>query len=299
MKAIYLGLAAMALYSCKNEQNEQQTILTGKTAVYVDEAFFPVVEDQVVIFESLYDAKISLVPKSEEQVVTALANDSVQIAILSRKLNDQERAVFTARKISPKTTHFAKDAVVFLSHKDNKDTVISLSQVKDFLSGGTSLSGLVFDSPNSSALRQLASVSGVKEVSNANIYSFNKTSEAIKYISENRGMIGVVSMNWLTQPDAESLSAVNQIRILPVAKDQTSKGVYPSQDALAQGIYPVARDLYLINCQGFSGLGMGFASFIAGDKGQRIVLKSGLLPVRMPGRNITIRNSIETKVEKK
>jgi phosphate transport system substrate-binding protein len=31
---------------------------------------------------------------------------------------------------------------------------------------------------------------------------------------------------------------------------------------------------------------MGFASFVAGDIGQRIILKSGLLPVRMPGRNI-------------
>ncbi len=35
-----------------------------------------------------------------------------------------------------------------------------------------------------------------------------------------------------------------------------------------------------VNCQGFSGLGMGFASFVAGDIGQRIILKSGLLPIK-------------------
>jgi phosphate transport system substrate-binding protein len=67
----------------------------------------------------------------------------------------------------------------------------------------------------------------------------------------------------------------------------------PTQNNLAEGTYPLTRDLYLINCQGFSGLGMGFASFIAGDIGQRIVLKSGLLPVQMPGRNIIIRKEIE------
>jgi phosphate transport system substrate-binding protein len=50
----------------------------------------------------------------------------------------------------------------------------------------------------------------------------------------------------------------------------------------------LARDLYIINCQGFSGLGMGFASFVAGDVGQRIILKSGLLPVRIPTRKFTI-----------
>jgi phosphate transport system substrate-binding protein len=33
-------------------------------------------------------------------------------------------------------------------------------------------------------------------------------------------------------------------------------------------------------------IGNGVPSFVAGDIGQRIILKSGLLPVRMPGRNI-------------
>jgi phosphate transport system substrate-binding protein len=34
--------------------------------------------------------------------------------------------------------------------------------------------------------------------------------------------------------------------------------------------------------------GKGFCSFVAGDVGQRIVLKSGLLPVRIPTRKFTI-----------
>jgi phosphate transport system substrate-binding protein len=44
--------------------------------------------------------------------------------------------------------------------------------------------------------------------------------------------------------------------------------ILPSQNNLAEGTYPLARDLYIINCQGYSGLGMGFASFVAGDIGQ-------------------------------
>jgi phosphate transport system substrate-binding protein len=35
---------------------------------------------------------------------------------------------------------------------------------------------------------------------------------------------------------------------------------------------------------------MGFASFITGEIGQRIILKSGLAPVRVPGRKINIKN---------
>jgi phosphate transport system substrate-binding protein len=36
---------------------------------------------------------------------------------------------------------------------------------------------------------------------------------------------------------------------------------------------------------------MGFASFVGGDVGQRIILKSGLLPIRIPARKFTITKS--------
>jgi len=55
----------------------------------------------------------------------------------------------------------------------------------------------------------------------------------------------------------------------------------------------LARDLFIINCQGYSGLGMGFASFLAGEIGQRIILKSGMLPKDMPGRKILIKSRIK------
>jgi phosphate transport system substrate-binding protein len=44
--------------------------------------------------------------------------------------------------------------------------------------------------------------------------------------------------------------------------------------------------VYIINAQARKGLGLGFASFLAGDSGQRIVLKDGLLPAQAPTRLI-------------
>jgi phosphate transport system substrate-binding protein len=49
----------------------------------------------------------------------------------------------------------------------------------------------------------------------------------------------------------------------------------------------------LLNFQGAKGLGMGFASYIAGENGQRILLKSGLSPIKFPSREINIKGSIE------
>ena len=59
-----------------------------------------------------------------------------------------------------------------------------------------------------------------------------------------------------------------------------------------EGLYPLKRPIYLLNYQGKNGLGMGFASFVAGDIGQRIILKSGLLPVRIPSRELNVRKEI-------
>jgi phosphate transport system substrate-binding protein len=101
-------------------------------------------------------------------------------------------------------------------------------------------------------------------------------------------MIGVVGINWIEQPTAKIESYLKTIRVLDV-QGLDNKGFFaPSQNNLGDGSYPLARDLYIANAQGYEGLGIGFASFIAGERGQRIILKSGLLPSRIPSRKIVI-----------
>ena len=90
---------------------------------------------------------------------------------------------------------------------------------------------------------------------------------------------------------------IDNVHILSVKGLKSDQYISPTQNNLAEGTYPLARDLFMINAQGKAGLGMGFASFIAGERGQRIILKSGLLPTRMPGRNLILRKTIN--VEKK
>ena len=84
---------------------------------------------------------------------------------------------------------------------------------------------------------------------------------------------------------------VNLVQVLAVQSKDNSLSK-PSQDNIASGSYPLTREIKMLNYQGSSGLGMGFASFVGGDIGQRIILKSGLVPIRIPGRNIKIRSKI-------
>ena len=291
-----LVLSSVALvvlfYSC-NTVSKDETILKGNATIYVDETITPIVEDQVAVFESEYDAKINLVSKSESETLNALFNKKATIAILSRNLAPDEIKIFKQAKINPKITPFATDAIAFVSNASNNDSLVALQDVLYFMQGksGTKIKGLVFDNLNSSTVRYLRDLAGIKSIPENGVFSFKTNNEVIKHVAANDGLIGVVGVNWLTQPLPSMVDMVDKVRIMKV-KGLKSEGYYfPSQNDIAEKKYPLARDLYIINCQGFTGLGMGFASFVGGDIGQRIVLKSGLLPVRIPTRKFTITNS--------
>ena len=291
---VFVFLFAMCNQKSKNEA-DNETILKGSIDITVDETIKPIVEDMVAVFEgTYYDAKISLKPKSEAELINDLLNQKAKVAVTTRDLTQEEKTRFEKSKINPRVTPFATDAIAFVTNKSNNDTLIALKTVIDFLQGksDSGIKGLVFDNPNSSTVRYMKELAKVKDIPSKNVFSFKTNNEVIKFVSENDGMIGVVGVNWLYQPSPDMLSLVKKINVMSV-KGLNGGGFYsPTQNDLGEKKYPLARDLFIINCQGYTGLGMGFASFISGDIGQRIVLKSGLLPVRTPGRNLKIRSQI-------
>ena len=286
---IILG-SLVLVNSCKNSNKDdgKETIIKGKTTILVDETFQPLIEDQVAVFQSKYKAEITIQGKSENELVQSLLKDTTRIVVLSRVLSANENNYFEQLKIKPKVTPIGKDAIALISNKGNNDTLVALDDVISFMHGKEvkGLKGLVFDNPNSSTVRYMNQLAGLTSLPVKNVYSFKTNEEVVKFIAENEGMIGFVGLNYLYQPTKSVANNLKNINVLSV-KDSKKKDYFaPSQNNLAEGTYPLARDLYIINCQGYSGLGMGFASFVAGDIGQRIILKSGLLPIRTPGRMI-------------
>lgn len=290
--AFLLLFVSAVVFSCKDEKADKETILKGSASILVDESFKPILEDQIAVFESRYDAKITLIAKSEKEVVQAFLNDTSGIAVLSRDLNENEIKNFKLKKIFPRVTKIGKDAIAFIANQNTKDTLIALQDVVSFMQGKsvTNIKGLVFDNPNSSTVRYITDLAGIKDLPETGVFSFKTNEDVIKFVSENDGMVGVVGINWLYQPTPTGKKYVSQIKALSVKGLKSDVYVSPTQNNIAEEIYPLARDLYIINCQGSSGLGMGFSSFVAGDIGQRIILKSGLYPIRTPGRKIIFIN---------
>ena len=296
-KVLALVSFSLLLITCNQNDKDKQdreTILKGSVTVLTDETLTPVVDDQMLIFQDIYGAKVTVVSKSEAEIVNDLLNQKFAVAFMARNLSDKEKMVFEQKKIVPRVTPFATDAIALIGNKSNNDTLIALQDVISFMEGKSAkgIKGLVFDNPNSSTVRYLKDLAKVAAIPTEGVYSFKTNEEVIKFVAENEGMIGVVGVNWLTQPLPEMNEFINKVNILSVRGLNDEKYYAPTQNSLAKGFYPLARELYIVNCQGSAGLGMGISSFVAGDIGQRIILKSELLPYKTPGRKIIIRNEI-------
>jgi len=48
------------------------------------------------------------------------------------------------------------------------------------------------------------------------------------------------------------------------------------------------REVYILSKEAYTGLGTGFTAFVASERGQRIVLKFGLVPATMPVRLVEL-----------
>ena len=289
-------LIIVLFYSCQSNQQLKETYTSGQEQILVDESFGPIIEDQAFLFESTYpNAKIDLVLKSENELLNLFLSDSIQVAIISRLLKDDERKHFESKNIKIRLNRFAIDGIALITHNSSKYVNVDVADIIKILKGEQStLQSLVFDNANSSTVRYFKELAAIDKLPATGIYALKSNADVINYVNDNPGSIGVVGVNWMVQPPVELEPIVADLKILGVkniAGQPGSDAYYkPNQNDIALEKYPLTRSLYVINCEGGAGLGTGFASFITGDRGQRIVLKSGLLPDSIPSREINIVN---------
>lgn len=290
----FIILLLVFVFSCQKKDENKDSVPEGKATIYVDESILPIVEDEQAVFETEYNVKLHLMAKSENEIINSLLKDTAKIAVMTRPLSKNESQAFQSRKVNPRITAFATDAIAFIKNKNVKDTLVALQDVIDFLKGKNvpSIKGLIFDNANSGTARYLSEISGVQVTDQKNVFSLKTNEEVLKYVAEHDGMVGVIGMNWIFQPPLDLQQYVDKVNVLAVKGVNNTDYFFPSQENLATGKYPLARHLYIINCQGYSGLGMKFSLFLTGERGQRIILKSGLVPDHTPGRRVQIRNTI-------
>ncbi len=294
--------AAMLLMicSCSNKPPGKplDTTTSGTISVSVDNTFEPIIRRELEMFKyDVPDGHITPLFRPEADVLNDLFRDSVKVAFTTRKLTLPEEKIFTEKKIEVHQNIIARDALALIVNHDNSDSTFTMSDLRkvftsEMLTWNQHKKGgipgdiqLVLDNNRSSAGRYIQEIAGSGALKGKNIFSLKKNTEVIEYVKTHKNALGVIGVNWISEKaDSVTNSFLSNIRVVALAPDRSEKGAgqyyKPFQAYIAQGFYPMTRNMYVISVETHPGLGSGFAYFINSDKGQRIILKSGIVPAQ-------------------
>jgi phosphate transport system substrate-binding protein len=306
-RLIILSLLGLLLISsCRNTSTgNTDTLTSGVIKISADESFEPIVQQQIDVFENRFPAA-GIVPLyvSEVEAINLLLQDSVRLAIATRTLTEPEKEHLRSRRFVPREIKIATDGIAVIVNNQNTDSLISVSDLRKIMTGEItewkelnpeSTLGklkLVFDNPNSSTVRYAIDSICRGEKLSPNLYAHKSNPAVIDFVAQNPGAMGIIGVAWIgNKNDSTRLSFVDHVRVMRVSSAtvaRVSNSYKPFQAHLALGNYPLTRSVYILLTDPRSGLATGFTSFVASDIGQRIILRSGIVPATQPLRIVQI-----------
>jgi phosphate transport system substrate-binding protein len=297
------------VFACKGGKQaiNDETPTRGKIKISVDESFSLIIDSELYTFHAFYqNAHITAQYKPDIDVINDLLNDSVRTIVTTDTLSQEELDFLKQQQIYPRRVKIAHDALAFIVNRKNSDTLFKSTSVKALFTGEISKWNqinpdsklgdikIVFDNEKSGNIHYFKDKYKLGDTLPSGFFAAETNEEVINYIEKNPNAIGVLSVNWISdRHDSISQKFLSRIKVVGVSPEYDPDGGYfykPYQAYIADGSYPYTRNVYMICRETFYGLGSGFMQFVAGEKGQRIILKSKLVPATMPIRLVEIKN---------
>jgi phosphate transport system substrate-binding protein len=285
----YTGLLFLwALLSCSTKKNNDKAAENVQQGViYVDETFKPIIKAQQQVFESQFtNIKLNIYYKSESECIKAIANDSVALCIIGRKLTLNEEKYYqqTIKQI-PGSRQMARDGLVLISAINNPLQAVSLKQLQQIATTKRSDKDkykLVFDGLKATSTVRIFADSLLKGNIPIETIEGKENSEALlQYVINDASAIGVIGWCWIGNYQSAQQEALRKkIKLLPIIDDVNFKNsiMLPSQYSFYYMDYPLVRGIYAINkAQSFTPVKM-FLSFMCNEQGQLVFKKVGMAP---------------------
>jgi phosphate transport system substrate-binding protein len=276
-------------------------ITQGAIAIAVDETLAEPFMTGIYNFQQINPrASVTAYALPEQDAYSLVREDSIRLVIGSRELTEDEKAFFEKRKIIPRYTSLGYDAVVLLRKSDNAPAALDWKSLGSFLRGEKEASPLKI-----AATRQTfwfsweagaGTMSAMKEAFSLDtlacqLYAVGSPELLLEYVGSNPRAIGILGMSWVNHLSAQDLK-VFQEQVQMVALNNPDAGVsgYSFRSraiSLTAPIHWCAKYGRSVRNPGWA-LGPALYSFMASERGQRILLKAGLLPYTMPSRELII-----------
>lgn len=302
-----IAFVAIISISCNGrvKVTRTDTVTSGYAEIAADDCYAPIIDEEIDVFEATYN-EASVVPLylSEVDAINLLLKDSVRLVVAARDLTEGEKQGLINKQLQPRSQKIAVDGVALIINKENTDSLISVSALRKIMKGEvTSWKEIypqskydkitvVFDNPNSSTVRFIKDSINMGAPLGESLNAQDDNKAVLDYVSKNPNAMGVIGVNWISNPsDSTNLSFTDKVRVMAVSKSDiptVRNSFQPFAAYLAMGEYPLRRDMYVILSDLKGTLPAGFLRFLAGDKGQRIILKAGLVPATRPMRLISV-----------
>jgi len=305
----FILLTLLAFSGCgeRIHSKDVDTPTTGRIKMGLDNSYSLLMDAEIYAFETFYKyAHIDTLCRNEADIIEAFKKDSIPLMVVNRKMTQEETNNLLAQQIIVRTTRIAYDAVALIINPSNPDTNLLYGQVaKIFMGKITNWKQInpksklgdvkvIFDNYKSGNTRYFREKFKLEKLP-ASCFALNNNEEVISFVEKHPEAIGIVSVNWISdKQDSVSHRFLSGIKVAAINREGTDSldatFYTPHPGYIAEGFYPFIREVYMISRQTYSGLAIGFTSYVAGTDGQLIVLRSGLVPATMPVRIVQIKN---------
>lgn len=286
-----LVLFLIAATACtKADKAEKLTIREGSIKVAVDESFKYIADAQIAAYKMHYPkTEFEVVYTPEQKAIGLMLSDSVDLAIVSRELDETEQLYFTSRKMEYLPGRLAVDAVALIVNKESSLDSISFAEIKSILKGSNqNKNKLVFDNSSSSNLNMMLDKFEIEDPKQGNISAAHGTNEVFDFIENSNYSIGVIGNNWISDTDdPRARQLLTRFKVLAVSENG-KEAVKPSVYSLQEKTYPLTKTIYLHTTQDRWGVAKGFVRFACSQVGQLVVEKMGLQPYYIIPKNYSI-----------
>ncbi|MEP7264342.1 MAG: phosphate ABC transporter substrate-binding protein [Bacteroidota bacterium] len=287
MKKISYLIATLFLVSCggSSEQTKNETPAaetSAKTTITIkgSDTVLPLSQKQAEEYmKSHTDASITVVGGGSGVGMTALVENSTDIAMSSRQMKMEEKIEFKKKSVEPKEIIIAYDALAIIVNPKNKVENLKREQLEKIFTGaitnwkevgGRDLKIVALSRETSSGTYEFFKEHVMDKKNYAStVLAMPATGAIVETVARTEGAIGYVGLAYISK----------DVKPVSVSYDEGKTFAAPSVASAQNGTYPVARPLYYYYVPEKETLVKPFVDYLLSEEGQKNVEEVGYVPL--------------------
>lgn len=319
LAGICTALVLTGATGCMKYEKKTHSSTVGTATVVCDNTFENIFKQEVDVFEYQYpEAHILVRYATQTEAFDSLFSMNTRTIVVSRDITPEEKSALKAKyrnerdaNINLRSAKIAVDAVAFIVNQKNNVEKLTIGELGDILSGRTTKWNelqpsdrgdirVILDQSGSSLATYLRDSLLNGEPFGPNVYSAGSVADVFNTVESTPDAIGVLGVSWIStdmenadmSPEDLAKSMLSdeavqgaglsqRVKVLKVYRPGEARAYKPYQQYIFDGSYPLFRQIYMITAAPTSNVAGGLYSFVTGPIGQKIIMKTGILPARV------------------